>query len=180
MPEYFKETDEKELKVDAAFSPLLELLSSDRSTMYDEVFEAYPLGDVFVALNNSPLARAIPPAAFRKAFFAIHELFTRPGTFEFYLSVFRAIFGEDVEVEFVVPAPGKLEINITSLNELLETFSARSIVDNTYIYDDVIDHSGNFIAFQGTQGIKTQQEIDVLMKELQPAGIFVTTELTVT
>lgn len=176
----FKETDEKEAKVAATFTPLLDLLSSDRDTMYDEAFSAYPLGDIFVALNNSPLARAIPADAFRKSFFAIFDLFTRPGTFEFYLTVFRAIFGEEVEVTFSVPAPGKLNINIESLNELLETFSARSIVDDAYIYDDVIDHDGDFIAFQGSQGIKTQAELDALMKELQPAGIFVTATLTLT
>jgi hypothetical protein len=174
----FKETDEIERRMVEAGTPLLDLLSSDRTEFYNGAFQAFPLGDIFINLNNAPLARAIPPEAFRKSFFAIFQLFTRPGTFEYYLTVFRAIFGDGVDVAFAIPAPGQLEINIETLTESLDTFTARTIIDNAYVYDQVIDHDSDFIVFQGTQGLKTQDEIDKLMKELQPAGVYVEADLT--
>lgn len=178
--QYFKETDAKERKMAAIASSFLELLSSDRSEFYENAYTCYALGDVFVALNNSPLANAMPPDAFRKAYFAIHELFTRPGTFEFYLTVFRAIFGEGVNIEFVVPASGQLEINIQSLNMQLDIFGARKIINNAYTYDEIVDHDGDYIAFQGVQGIKTPEEVAAIMIELQVAGVFTTATLTFT
>ncbi len=173
----FKESDAKEVKVRDCVLPLLQNLGVERDAFYNGAYTCFEFGDVLIALNASPLADTISAEAFRTGFFAIHELFTRPGTFEFYLEVFRAIFGDDVDVEFVVPAPGRLQINIESLTTLTADFLSRSIVDNVYERDEVVDHDGFNIAFQGTVGIKTQSEMDALMVELHPAGLFVETDL---
>lgn len=175
----FKETDNREIKVRDAGLKLLDLLGADRDAFYNGAYEAYPLGDVFINLNNSPLARAIPPEAFRASFFAIHELFTRPGTFDFYLTVFRAIFGAGATITFTIPAPGKLEIGIESLSVLLENFAARRIANNAYFYDDLVTENGDNLVFQGSQGIKTQAEVDALMKELAVQGVYTTATLTI-
>ena len=65
------------------------------------------------------------------------------------------------------------------MSALNSDFLSRSIVDNAYVYDEVVDHSGDFIAFQGVLGIKTQPELDALMIELHPDGIFVEAELEI-
>src|SRR5690606_40936008 len=99
----FKETDEKEEKVVATAFPVLDLISNDRTDFFDGAYEAFPLGDVLFDLNRDPLAGVVTREIFRSSFFAIHQLFTRPGTFEFYLDVFRAVWGDGVEVEFSIP-----------------------------------------------------------------------------
>lgn len=179
----FKETDEKEEKVVATAFPVLDLISNNRTDFFDGAYEAFPLGDVLFDLDRDPLVGVVTREIFRSSFFAIHQLFTRPGTFEFYLDVFRAVWGDDVEVEFSIPQPGVLQINIQALDVQLNIAMARRIVNNSYVYDEIIlqggDYDGDNLAFQGTQGIKTQNETDTLMFELHPAGVFVQTTLDI-
>lgn len=174
----FKENDTKEVRVRDVALPTLELLGSVRDEMYAGAYECFKLGDVFINLNCAPLANAIPAEAFRKSFFAIFEYFTRPGTFEFYMTVFKAIFGDDVAVEFIVPEEGHLQINIEALTVQLDFALARRIVSNAYVYDEIMTGAGDNLMFQGTTGLKTQSEIDALMAELVPAGVFSETTLT--
>ena len=179
----FKETDEKEEKVVATAFPVLDLISNDRTDFFDGAYEAFPLGDVLFDLDRDPLVGVITRETFRSSFFAIHQLFTRPGTFEFYLDVFRAVWGDDVEVEFSIPQPGVLQINIHALDVQLNIAVARRIVNNSYVYDEIMlqggDYDGDTLAFQGTQGIKTQNETDALISELHPAGVFVQATLDI-
>ncbi len=174
----FKDTDDKEAKIRDAALPFLEGLGVERDAFLAGAFTCFVLGDVLFELKISPLADSIPQDAFRASFYAIHNLFTRPGTFEFYLDVFRAIFGASVDVEFVIPEPGHLQINIESLSVLQEDFLARRIVNNVYVFDEVVDEDGDNIAFQEALGIKTQSEIDALVAELYPAGLIVEADLT--
>jgi hypothetical protein len=169
----FKQNDLIEAKVRDAFLPILDILGIDRDSFYDGAYESYVLGDVIYELKASPLAGPINQEIFRQSFFAIHDFFTFPGTFEFYLKVFRAVWGVDVGVEFLVPAPGKLIINIQALTVQVNLLVARRIVNNAYVYDQVITHDGNNIGTQGKMGLKTQAEADALIKELYPAGLWV-------
>jgi hypothetical protein len=72
----------------------LEPLGAARDAFYADAYTAYPLGSVLYALKRSPLTRILTEETFRKSFASIYEFFTRPGTFEFYLSLLRTIFGE--------------------------------------------------------------------------------------
>jgi hypothetical protein len=156
----------------------LEPLGAARDAFYADAYTAYPLGSVLYALKRSPLTRILTEETFRKSFASIYEFFTRPGTFEFYLSLLRTIFGEGAIITFTVPAPGKLEIDIDVLSAELETFLARRIVDNEYVYDTVVDEAADQVLFQGVVGVATQAELDKLMAELRVDGIYTTATLT--
>ncbi len=178
-PQQFKATDLTEKKVTDAFLTLLNELDASRDDFFNGAYSAYPLGDVLYVLNRHPLAGVLPQDVFRESFPEINELFTKPGTFEFYLSVFRKIWGESVEVEFTVPAPGKLLIDISALEIGLFDFVARKIVDNAYVLDEVIDHDGDNIAFQDTIGVKTQSQMNKLIFELSPGGVWIVITLSI-
>ncbi len=175
----FKENDLTETKVVNSFLPGLTILGIDRDTFFDQAFEAFPLGDVLYALDRAPLVGALTPENFRQSFFAIFSLFKRAATFELYLEVFRAIWGNDVDVTFSIPGNGKLHIDIDALSIIKENFIARRIEDDAYIYEEVIDHDGDNIAFREALGIKTQDETDALIFELSAAGVYTTTTLTI-
>lgn len=175
----FKPNDQTELDVIEAGMPILDILGGDRDTFFASAYSAFPLGDVLYDLDRDPLSGVITRDVYRQSFPAIHNLFTRPGTFEFYLEVFRSIWGENVEIEFEVPSPGVLNINVDALGSALFDLIAREIVDNQYVFNEIVDQEGDNIAAQDTTGIKTQSEIDALMEELSPEGIFVQTTLTI-
>ncbi len=129
--------------------------------------------------GRSPLSNAIVRSIFRESFKEIFEAFIAGGTFESYLTVFRKIFGDDVVVEFTVPDPGKLEIDITAAGLEISEFLARYIEDDAYVFDEIIDYEGDTIVFQGIKGFETQYEVEQMLRELVPAGIFTTISLTI-
>lgn len=177
MTQAFKETNALETRVAQVFETIQNQLSLDRDAFYAGAYTAEPLGDVFQNLNADPLARVLSPDVYRNSFPAIHDLFTRPGTFEYYLSVFRKIFGSNVVVEFEIPAPGVLNINVEAAELQLADFLAREIVDDEYLFREVVDQDGDNITFQILFGIKTQLEMDLLINELAPSIIFTTATL---
>lgn len=178
MTQRFKENDVTEPIVTNLFLSVLEELGADRDTFFDNAFLSYLLGDVLFDLNRDPLADVITREVFRASFPAIHDLFTRPGTFEFYLDVFRSVFTADTDIEFTIPGPGQLVIDVSAVT--LEQFPilARRIVDDVYIYDNLVtsDTNENIVA-QGISGIKTQSEMDGLAAEISAYGIFTTVNL---
>lgn len=179
MTQKFKPNDLLEQRVADVFDPIVTSLDLERTSFYEGAFTAQPLGQVLYDLSRDPMVGVISEEVYVQSFSAIHDLFTRPGTFEFYLQLFRNIWGDNVEVDFVTPAPGVLEINIEAVEAISYRFIARRIVDNAYIYEPVIDDEGDNIVFQGTIGLKTQEEVDLLMKEISPANIFTTATLVV-
>lgn len=178
MVEFFKKNDEVERRVYEAGQPAF----AETGAALDEFFAGaetcFELGDIIYRLKRAPLVDAIDSETFRRSFFAIFQLFTRPGTFEYYLELFRAIFGRGVFVQFFIPSPGVLNISIHVAAEALDNFVARSIVNNAYVYERVVTHSGEGILFQTTFGPKTQQEINLIIEELYPAGIVVNASMS--
>ena len=172
----FYKGDATEKKFYDAGSPALDQCSLAKDEFFEGAYDAAPLGDLIFDSGRAPLANAIPRAIFRDSFKQIFDAFVAGGTFESYLTVFRKIFGTDVVVEFTVPGPGQLNIDITATGVELSDFVARYIEDNTYILDEVIDDEGDNIAFQTVKGFQSQYDLEQMLKEMVPAGIY--TEIT--
>ena len=173
--QFFK-GDDTEVKFYNSGLPILNILSTDKNEFLSGAYSSGPLGDLLFDNNRSPLANAIPREIFRQAFKEIFEAFVAVGTFEAYLTVFRKIFGDTVVVEFVVIGPGHLEINIEAEGVELSKFISRYIADNAYFYDYVIDDEDDNIVFQTIKGFQSQYELEQMLFEMVPAGIF--TEIT--
>jgi len=175
----FKRNDETEEKILNAGVTILEELASHRQDFWNGAFTALPLGDVLYGLERDPLVGVILPETYRESYPAIHELFTRPSTFEFYLDVLKSVWGENATIEFVIPGPGRLDINIVALEVELQAFLARRIENNMYFFDEVETQDGETILFQGTLGIKTQREADALINEISAHGVITKINLTI-
>lgn len=175
--QYFK-GDADELKMDAVSEPIITDLSLQRSLFFAGAYETAPLGDLIFDNNLSPLANAIPRAIFRLAFKEIFEAFIDVGTVEAYITVFKKIFGDNVGLTFTVPAPGKLNVVILAQGFELNTFVARYIANNAYVFDEVVTWDGDNIAFQTLQGLTSEYEVEQMLFEMVPAGIFTTITLT--
>lgn len=176
--QYFK-GDDLEKKFYQVTEWSLDLIDSEKDAFLAESYFCYLLGEVLYDEGASTISSAIPRFVFRESFFSIFDSFINGGSFESYMIVFRAIFGDSVEVEFEVPSPGVLLINIAALEAQTEPLIGRRIIDNKYHYENILDHEGDIIMAQTTRGLKTQKDIDILMPELTPAGIYVETTLVV-
>lgn len=173
----FKDHDPNELKVINSGMPVLDQLGSDRDAFYEAAFTTEGLGEVLYDLKADAISSVIDLDVYRKSYPAIHNLFTRPGTFEYYLDLFRAIWGEDVEITFTVPAGGVLQINAKVLNVATFNLIARQIQSNQYQYNHLVDRSGNRLSVRDLEGTKSQDQIDKLAIEISPNGIYVTITL---
>jgi len=178
MPQYFK-GDATELKYFNCVDPLLSLLSLEKTNFFDRAYECFSLGDVLYDNDLSPLANAISKDIFRTSFWTVFDSFLVAGSFESYLTVFRKVFGDDVVVNFTVPDPGKLEIDIVASGIELSTFVARYIDNNQYAFDNVFDQDGDQIVFQTVKGFESEYELEQMLFEMVPAGIYTEISLTV-
>lgn len=178
MTQRFKENDATEMQVANLFLPTLAALGADRDTFWAEAFACYLLGDSLYDLDRDPLVGVITREVYRTSFPAIHDLFTRPGTFEFYLAVFRSIFTDDTDVEFTIPGPGQLVIDVQAVTSENFFILARRIVDDAYIYENLVTSDLNEpIMAQGFKGPKTESEIRGLISEISAYGVFTTVNL---
>lgn len=173
--------DAVELKYETAGSEIIDNIGLQLDDFFDGAYDAMPLGDLLHEGDRSPLSNAIRLEIFRESFNTIYNAFRVSGSFESYLTVFRKIFGDAVDVEFVVPGPGKLQINI--LADQLEEFNfvARHIHNNEYLFDNMVyedDDGTGSIIFQTVKGFHSQYELEQMLFEMVPAGIFTDINLT--
>lgn len=175
--QYFK-GDETEVKMANCAAPILDICSDDKDDFLAGAYESGPLGDVIYEGGRSPLSNAIDQTIFRASFKQIFDAFVVSGSFESYITVFQKIFGDDVVIEFTVPAPGKLNIDIEAAGVELADLLAREIIDDEYVFYEVIDDEGDNIALQTVKGFQSQYELEQMLHELVPAGIY--TEITLT
>lgn len=175
MPQYFK-GDALEKKFDNSGETICSQLSLDKDDFLEGAYETGPLGDLIFEASRSPLSNAISQDIFRLAFKQIFEAFVKVGTFEAYITVFEKIFGEDVGLTFTVPGPGQLQIDIEAEGIELSDFITRYIQNNAYVFDEIVDDEGDNIVFQTLQGFQSQYELEQMLFEMVPAGIY--TEIT--
>src|SRR5690606_37380288 len=103
--QFFK-GDEKEQKLVQALSPIFSSIRNSRNTFYNMAYTAFQLGEVIWDTGSSPIVGRVPRNVFREAFPEIFNAFQEGGSLESYLTVFRKVFGDEVDIEFVVPEPG--------------------------------------------------------------------------
>jgi hypothetical protein len=169
--------DATELKFIEAGSGATDVVSTEKDTFYSGAYEAEAFGDILYDLKLTPLSYSIPKENYRDVFWVIFNQFPLTGTFEVFLSAFRAVFGPDVDVTFTVPAPGKLTIDIAATGLILSDFIAREIIDNVYVTNEIIDDVGDNIAFLSLKGFANQSQVERMLFEMVVAGIYVTVTL---
>ena len=177
MPQFFK-GDAEERRYYESGRQILDILSAQKNEFLDGAYGCFVLGELLYDNDYAPLANAIPRAIFRESFETIFNSFLIAGTFESYLTVFRNIFGDAVEVTFTVPAPGKLEIDIVATGLEIYGTLVRDIVNDAYQYYTLTDDEGDRIVLQAVKGFESQYELEQMLFEMVPAGIY--TEITLT
>jgi hypothetical protein len=175
--QYFK-GDDREKQFYQSGRPAFAQASTDKDLFFGDAYHTFALGDMLHDSKRAPLTNAIVKSIFRESFAEIFQAFAESGNFESYLTVFRKIFGDDVDVTFTVPDPGKLEIDIIAQGLELSELLGREIVSEEYQFFGITDDEENQIMVQGIKGFETQYEVEQMLFELVPAGIATTITLT--
>jgi len=178
MAQMFK-GDATEQKYLACGTTIIDQLSTQKTNFFDDAYACFVLGELLYDNDRSPLANSISRDIFRESFSTIFDSFLLAGSFESYITVFQNIFGADVEITFTVPAPGKLNIDIVATDITLYNIAVRSIAGDSYVIDEIIDDEDDFIVLQAIKGFDSQYELEQMLYEMVPAGIFTEISLTV-
>lgn len=175
--QYFKGTED-EKNVDEAGRRAFDLVSQQQTLFYDDAYNNFLLGELIYDLEASPLSNAIRRDIFIETFNALFSNFQVAGSFESYIEVFKRIFGDDVGITFTVPGPGRLQILIEANGLQISNLVTRYLVGDEYVFDYLVDREGDRISVQTVKGIESQYELELMLNEMVPAGVF--TEITLT
>lgn len=175
----FKENDELEQKMAEVIGTVADSYTLQKQLLFAGCYDCAALGDALFESDRAPLTNAIIQTIFRDSFNQIFQSFAVAGTFESYILVFKKIFGDDVVIEFSVPNPGELHINIEATGLEISNFVERLVENNAYVYNEVMTQDGYNIAFRTIKGFQTQYELDLMLHEMVPAGVYTVISLTV-
>lgn len=178
MAQFFK-GDDTEKKYYESGRSIAEILSGQKTEFFDQAYGCFVLGELLYDNNYAPLSNSIPREIFRETFETLFDSFLVAGTFEAYLTVFRGVFGPSVSVTFTVPAAGKLTIAIVASGLEIYGMTVRQIVGDAYSYFTLVDDEGDRIVLQAVKGFDSQYELEQMLFEMVPAGIFTQITLTV-
>lgn len=170
--------DDLELKMEAVGATPLSLTEVALDEFYAGAYECSPFLLMLYDEKRIPFWNRIKRNVFVDFIKQALVNFPVTGTFEAYLFVLRQIFGEDTEIIFDVPFPGKLAIAVNVSASLEFEFIAREFVSGAYVYYNVVDYDDNFIVFRGIPGIDNEYDLKLLFSELMPIGITPDVSLT--
>ena len=175
MTQKFK-GDATELKMEAAAKPAFDLCSVALDSFYDGCYSAEDFLLMLYDEGRMPFSDRVPRDSFVSFITEAIPNFPNTGTFESYLFILKAVFGEESTISFTVPAAGKLQIDVNASTALLFGFQAREFVGAHYDFYDMVTDDGDSIVFQSISGIESSAQLNALLNELFPVGIF--TEIT--
>lgn len=171
--EYFS-GDEVELKFSGSADIVFDKLKAQLIDMYDNAYNSNKLGEIIYDNDLTDIKQAVPRDIFIKNFDAIFSWFDRAGTFESYLFVFKQILGGSSTIEFTKVSPGYLQIDIvadvTKLFNWITSGEAFTIVDAT---------GTDEIMFTQALGISDYYQVEGIMNILNPAGIYLDVNFTI-
>lgn len=163
--------DDLELKMRAAAEPALELTENALNDFYENGEQSSPFLLMLYDEGRMPFSSRIPRDVFINFFRKMVENFPFVGNFESYLFILREIFGAESEILFEVPAPGKLNISVNAISDVIYEALARELVSGSYSFFNIATQDGDDLLFRGLAGIDTEHELSLLFAEIMPGGI---------
>ncbi len=178
MTQNFK-GDQNELKMQAVVRPIFESTDSALDQFYEQGYNASDFLLMLYDDNRMPFSERIPRDAFVLFIREALNRFQFTGTFEMYLFILKAIFDDDTEILFTIPAPGKLEIEINATSSVEDEFVGREPINGSgFSIFNIIDSEGSNLSFRSIPGINNEYELNLLFSEIIPCGIVPTLQLS--
>jgi hypothetical protein len=170
--------DPIELQMEAVAKPAFVLCSASLSDFAATGYLASPFLLMLYDSGRMPFSDRVPRDAFVTFFKEALGRFPFTGTFESYLFILKAVFGEGSGILFAVPAPGQISITVSAEKTFTFDFIATEFDGTDFVDTALIDQDGKTLAFSGALGIDSAYKLSQFLSELIPAGIFPSLALT--
>ncbi len=178
MTQNFK-SDDIELIYQAAGEPAFEITRVSLHEFFEFCFDADEFLLMLYDAGRMPFSSRVPREAFVNFIRQAIPDFPATGTFEVYIFMIDALFGDSATIQFTVPAAGKLAIEVNAPGSSLEfDWVAKEIEGGVTMLTQLATLDGDLFVLNGISGIETEAQLQILLAELQPAGIYTTLALT--
>lgn len=164
--------DDTELKMEAAALPAFQVCNTGLDAFALSGYNASPFLLGMYDDGRMPFADRVPRDSFVAFIKEALARFPFTGSFESYIFILEAIFGAGSGVLFNIPAPGKLEIAVNAASSIEFDWITAEFVDGVLTNSTMIDSSGSQMVFGGVSGIDSEFELEMLLAEIIPGGIF--------
>lgn len=166
MVQRFIEGDAEENKFFKVFNDIVASTMSDIEAYYNNAYGSPELGRALYELQRLPIYKILEKSLFIKAYQKIIEGEAYIGTIEGYLTILRAIFGDDAIINLTIIAPLHLKFDITA-----EVQQFYLWVDN--YNNEIIDENGDNIVFEEIVALLSSRQLLELLKQTTNAGTYV-------
>lgn len=166
MVQRFIEGDAEENKFFKIFNDIVASTMSDIEAYYNNAYGSPELGRALYELQRLPIYKILEKSLFIKAYQKIIEGEAYIGTIEGYLTILRAIFGDNAIINLTIVAPLHLKFDITA-----EVQQFYLWVDN--YNNEIIDENGDNIVFEEIVALLSSRQLLELLKQTTNAGTFV-------
>lgn len=170
--QYFK-GDDQELKFYESAAPLMDATSADLSRFSEG---AYTAADFLLMLYDEgrfPFSDRVPREAFVAFILGCISNSNFIGTYESYIFLVQSIFGAQSLISFDETDPGVLNMTVSTSSSLAFDFV---VLDGSTIYS-LVTAEGETLSLFGIAGIENEAELNALLAEFVPAGIYPNIEL---
>lgn len=166
MVQRFIEGDEEENKFFNVFSQVVQTTLNDLEQYYINAYGSPELGSALYETQRIPIYKILEKSLFVKAYNKILEGEAYIGTIEGYLTILRAIFGDNADIKLTIVAPLHLRFDITAE------------VQKFYLWitkkgKQVKTKDGRNIIFKRLLAEVTSRQLVEILKSLTNAGTYV-------
>lgn len=169
--------DASELKMRASAEPAFDLTGQALDQFYESGAESSAFLLMLYDEGRMPFSNRINREVFVTFIKQALANYPSTGTFEAYLFVLREVFGAESDFLFEVPAPGKLNISVNAVSDIVFGFLVREYSDGILSTFTLTTSDDEELLFRGLSGIENEHQFNLLFSEIMPAGIFPTLSL---
>lgn len=177
MTQYFK-GDSNELAIEAAGLPAFDACSVELDSFFENCYEAADFLLMLYDAGRMPFSQRVGRDDFVTFLNKAMPNFPVTGTFEAYILLLSAIFGELSLIEFDVTDPGKISILVNASDAILSTAIARELDGGDYIDSPLVTDDDENIVYVSIPKIDSEDKLKKLLSEIIPAGIVADIQLS--
>lgn len=157
--------DEEENKFFAVFQDVINTTFEDLKAYYKDAYGSPELGQALYELQKVPIYKVLEKSLFLKAYAQILEGEKTLGSIEAYLTILRAIFGDDAQIT-ITQEPLHLKINIIAK-------AMKFFLWTTKKGKHIITKDGRRIIFKKLLAEVTARQLLEILKATTNAGTYV-------
>lgn len=166
MVQRFIDGDEEENKFFNVFNNVVQTTLSDIEQYFINAYGSPELGRALYETQRVPIYKMLEKSLFIKAYNKILEGEAYIGTIEGYLTILRAIFGDNADIKLTIVAPLHLRFDITA--EIQQFYIWVDNEDN-----EIVDENGDNIVFEEIVALLSNRQLLEILKQTTNAGTFV-------